>query len=93
MSWPPCTHSLDPTGTAGDVRLRAAVVGVVQARLDRNPDKMRAPRQTVKHPFGTIQPQTSPFFYTAWTHCGTPRAGERLGFTKQRELLHKTTLL
>ena len=54
----PCllaTHSLDPTRTSGDVRLRAAVVGIVQARLDRNPDKMRARRQTVEHPFGTIK--------------------------------------
>ena len=27
----------------------------VQARLDRNPDKMRERRQTVEHPFGTIK--------------------------------------
>ncbi len=27
----------------------------VQARLDRNLDKMRLPRQTVEHPFGTIK--------------------------------------
>jgi hypothetical protein len=27
----------------------------VQARLDRNPDKMRVRRQTVEHPFGTIK--------------------------------------
>jgi hypothetical protein len=27
----------------------------VQDRLDRNPDKMRVRRQTVKHPFGTIK--------------------------------------
>ena len=27
----------------------------VQARLDRNPDKMRVRRPTVEHPFGTIK--------------------------------------
>jgi hypothetical protein len=27
----------------------------VQARLDRNPDKMRVRRQTAEHPFGTIK--------------------------------------
>jgi Transposase DDE domain len=32
-----------------------AVLEVVQARLDRNPDKMRLRRQTVEHPFGTIK--------------------------------------
>jgi len=28
---------------------------VVQARIDRNPEKMRLRRQTVEHPFGTIK--------------------------------------
>lgn len=32
-----------------------AVLETVQDRLDRNPDKMRARRQTVEHPFGTIK--------------------------------------
>jgi hypothetical protein len=32
-----------------------AVLEAVQARLDRNPDKMRERRQTVEHPFGTIK--------------------------------------
>jgi hypothetical protein len=32
-----------------------AVLEVVQARLDRNPEKMRLRRQTVEHPFGTIK--------------------------------------
>ena len=32
-----------------------AVLEAVQARLDRNPAKMRLRRQTVEHPFGTIQ--------------------------------------
>ncbi len=32
-----------------------AVLETVQARLDRNPDKIRVRRQTVEHPFGTIK--------------------------------------
>src|SRR5260370_9118110 len=32
-----------------------AVLEVVQARLDQNPEKMRIRRQTVEHPFGTIK--------------------------------------
>jgi transposase len=32
-----------------------AVLERVQARLDRNPDKMRVRRQTAEHPFGTIK--------------------------------------
>src|SRR6266550_2452565 len=32
-----------------------AVLEAVQARLDRNPTKMRLRRQTVEHPFGTIK--------------------------------------
>ena len=32
-----------------------AILEAVQARLDRNPDKMRERRQTVEHPFGTIK--------------------------------------
>jgi transposase len=32
-----------------------AVLEAEQARLDRNPDKMRERRRTVAHPFGTIK--------------------------------------
>ncbi len=32
-----------------------AVLDAVQARLDRNPDKMTVRRQTAEHPFGTIK--------------------------------------
>ena len=32
-----------------------AVLEMVQARLDRNPDKMAVRRETVEHPFGTIK--------------------------------------
>jgi hypothetical protein len=37
-----------------------AVLEAVQARLDRNPDKMRERRQTVEHPFGTIKSWMGP---------------------------------
>ena len=33
----------------------AAVVDALQARLDREPERMRARRETVEHPFGTIK--------------------------------------
>jgi len=32
-----------------------AALDAMQARLDRDPDKMRVRRQTVEHPFGTIK--------------------------------------
>jgi transposase len=32
-----------------------AVIEAMQARLDRDPDKMRVRRQTVEHPYGTIK--------------------------------------
>ncbi|MFI5224298.1 MAG: IS1182 family transposase, partial [Nitrospirales bacterium] len=32
-----------------------AVIDAMQARLDRDPEKMRVRRQTVEHPFGTIK--------------------------------------
>ena len=32
-----------------------AVIDAMQARLDRDPDKMRVRRQTVEHPYGTIK--------------------------------------
>jgi transposase len=31
------------------------VVEALQARLDREPERMRARRETVEHPFGTIK--------------------------------------
>ena len=39
-----------------------AVLEAVQARLDRDPDKMRIRRQTVEHPFGTLKA------WMGWTH-------------------------
>jgi hypothetical protein len=41
--------------SAGSHVKHEAVLETVQARLDRNPDKMRVRRQTVEHPFGTIK--------------------------------------
>lgn len=38
------------------------VLEAVQARLDRDPDKMRLRRQTVEHPFGTLKA------WMGWTH-------------------------
>jgi transposase len=35
--------------------LKIVVVDAVQARLARNPDKMRARRQSFEHPLGTIK--------------------------------------
>ena len=32
-----------------------AVIDALQARLDRDPEKMRIRRETVEHPFGTIK--------------------------------------
>jgi hypothetical protein len=32
-----------------------AVIEAMQARLDRDPEKMRVRRQTVEHPYGTIK--------------------------------------
>lgn len=39
-----------------------AMLEVVQARLDQNPDAMRLRRQTAEHPFGTIK------YWMGWTH-------------------------
>jgi hypothetical protein len=39
-----------------------AVLEAMQQRLDRQPELMRARRQTVEHPFGTIK------YWMGWTH-------------------------
>lgn len=39
-----------------------AVLEAVQARLDKDPEKMRVRRQTVEHPFGTLKA------WMGWTH-------------------------
>ena len=45
------------TGSERRVRrwVHEAVIDAMQARLDRDPEKMRVRRQTVEHPFGTIK--------------------------------------
>jgi hypothetical protein len=45
----------EPAGSSASRWEHEAVLEAVQARLDRNPDKMRVRRQTVEHPFGTIK--------------------------------------
>lgn len=42
-----------------------AVLDEVQARLDREPERMRTRRETVKHPFGTIK------YWMGYTHFQT----------------------
>ena len=54
------TCSLKPHCTTGKQRRvtrweHEAVLEAVQARLDRDPDKMRTRRATVEHPFGTLK--------------------------------------
>ena len=53
-----------------------AVLETVQARLDRNPDKMRVRRQTVEHPFGTIKSWMGSTHFQMKTleHVGTEMA-------------------
>src|SRR5258705_8245469 len=53
-----------------------AVLEAVQARLDRNPAKMRLRRQTVEHPFGTIKSWMGSTHYQMQTlkHVGTEMA-------------------
>ncbi len=42
-----------------------AVVEVVEARLEKEPDRMRARRETVEHPFGTLK------YWMGYTHFQT----------------------
>jgi hypothetical protein len=54
------TCALKAEGTPGKERRisrwqHETILETVQARLDRNPDKMRVRRQTVEHSFGTIK--------------------------------------
>src|SRR3978361_2039445 len=53
-----------------------AVLEAVQARLDRNPAKMRERRQTVEHPFGTIKSwvRATPFQMKTLNPIGTERS-------------------
>jgi hypothetical protein len=57
----------------------------VQARLDRNPDKMRERRQTVEHPFGTIKSWMGPEHSHGLKPC--PEWARRLGASPQKRIV------
>ena len=63
-----------------------AVLEAVQARLDRNPDKMRERRQTVEHPFGTIKSWMGATHFQMKTlkHVGTEMALHVLAYNMKR---------
>ena len=63
-----------------------AVLETVQARLDRNPDKMRLRRQTVEHPFGTIKSWmgSTHFQMKTLNHVGTEMALHVLAYNMKR---------
>lgn len=63
-----------------------AVLEVVQARLDRNPHKMRERRQTVEHPFGTIKSWMGATHFQMRTlkHVGTEMALHVLAYNMKR---------
>src|SRR5438309_2337600 len=62
------------------------VLETVQARLDRNPDKMRVRRQTVEHPFGTIKSWMGSTHFQMKTlkHVGTEMALHVLAYNIKR---------
>ena len=61
----------------------------MQARLDRNPDKIRERRQTVEHPFGTIKfwMGATHFQMRTLKHVGTEMALHVLAYNMKR-LMH-----
>src|SRR5664279_985978 len=63
-----------------------AVLEAVQARLDRNPAKMRERRQTVEHPFGTIKSWMGSTHFQMKTlkHVGTEMALHVLAYNMKR---------
>ena len=63
-----------------------AVLEAVQARLDRNPGKMRVRRQTVEHPFGTIKSWMGATHFQMKTlkHVGTEMALHVLAYNMKR---------
>ena len=60
----------------------------MQARLDRNPDKMRLGRQTVEHPFGTIKSWMGSTHFQTKTlkHVGTEMALHVLAYNTKRAM-------
>ena len=65
-----------------------AVLETVQARLDRNPDKMRIRRQTVEHPFGTIKSWMGSTHFQMKTlkHVSTEMALHVLAYNMKRAM-------
>jgi hypothetical protein len=63
-----------------------AVLKAVQARVDRNPAKMRLRRQTVEHPFGTIKSWMGSTHFQMKTlkHVGTEMALHALAYNMKR---------
>jgi hypothetical protein len=63
-----------------------AILEAVQARLDRNPVKMRLRRQTVEHPFGTIKSWMGSTHFQMKTlkHVGTEMALHVLAYNMKR---------
>jgi len=63
-----------------------AALEAVQARLDRNPDKMRMRRQTVEHPLGTIKSWTGAthFQMKPLKHVNTEMALHVLAYNLKR---------
>jgi len=63
-----------------------AVLEAVQARLDRNPDKMRVRRQTAEHPFGTIKSWmgSTHFQMKTLAHVATEMALHVLAYNMKR---------
>ena len=74
---------------AADLTLgHEAVLEAVQARLDRNPDKMRLRRQTVEHPFGTIKSWMGATHFQMKTlkHVSTEMALHVLAYNMKRAM-------
>jgi hypothetical protein len=64
------------------------ILEAVQARLDRNPDKMRVRRQTVEHPFGTIKSwmEATHFQMKTLKHVSTEMALHVLAYNMKRAM-------
>jgi hypothetical protein len=65
-----------------------AVLEAVQARLDRNPDRMRVRRQTIEHPFGTIKSWMGSTHFQMKTlkHVSTEMALHVLAYNMKRAM-------
>jgi hypothetical protein len=74
-----------------------AVLEAVQERLDREPERMRARRETVEHPFGSIKSWTSSshFLMRRLEHVGTEMCLQVLAYDLKRvmQILGPSTLV